>query len=233
MTNLVSYSLNGKVATLTLSNGKVNALSHEVFDQFNGALDQAERDNAVVVLTGQPGVFSAGYDLKQMSASAEAASALVKVGSTLCRRLLSFPAPVVAACTGHAIAKGAFILLSSDFRIGVEGPFKIGLNEVAIGMTMHHAGIELARNRMSPAHFQRSVINAEMFSPQGAINAGFLDALVPADQVLVQAQAEAARMADTLNMRAHHQTKLKARAGYLNVLDEAIEKDTASLGLQG
>lgn len=231
MTNLVSYSLNGKVATLTLNNGKVNALSHEVFTELNSALDQAEQDGAVVVITGQPGIFSAGYDLKQMSASSEAASALVKVGSTFCQRLLSFPTPIIAACTGHAIAKGAFILLSSDFRIGVEGPFKIGLNEVAIGMTMHHAGIELARNRMSPAHFQRSVINAEMFSPQDAIPAGFLDALVPADQVLAQAQEEAARMAATLNMRAHHQTKLKARAGYLEILARAIEEDAASLGL--
>lgn len=233
MTNLVSYSLTQKVATLTLRNGKVNALSHEVFNAFNAALDQAEQDQAVVVISGQPGIFSAGYDLKQMGTSMEAASALVKVGSTFCRRLLSFPTPVLAACTGHAIAKGAFILLSADFRLGVEGPFKLGLNEVAIGMTMHHAGIELARNRLSPAHFQRAVVNAEMFSPQGAVTAGFLDALVPADQVLVQAQEEAAKMAATLNMRAHHQTKLKARAQYLQILDQAIAKDTASLGLQG
>lgn len=231
MANLVSYSLNGKVATLTLSNGKVNALSQEVFTEFNSALDQAEKDLAVVVLTGQPGIFSAGYDLKQMSASPETANALVRTGSTFCRRLLSFPTPVVAACTGHAIAKGAFFLLSSDFRIAVEGPFKIGLNEVAIGMTMHHAGIELARNRMTPALFQRSVVTAEMFSPQAAVQAGFLDALVPSDQVLAQAQAEAAHMAETLNMKAHHQTKLKARADFLERLDRAIEEDASGLGL--
>lgn len=231
MTDLVSYSLDRKVATLTLNNGKVNALSTEVFSALNKALDEAERQQAVVVLTGQPGIFSAGYDLKQMTASPADANALVKVGSTFCRRLLAFPTPVIAACSGHAIAKGAFLLLSSDMRIGVEGPFKIGLNEVAIGMTMHHAGIELARNRMVPAFFQRSVINAEMFSPQGAVKAGFLDVLVPADQVLAQAQEEAARLAETLSMKAHHQTKLKARAEYLALLDQAIEKDVSGPGL--
>lgn len=225
MTDVVEYNLDNRVATITIRNGKVNALSPAVFAALNTALDQAEQDNAVVVLTGQPGIFSAGYDLKEMQTSPEAATQLVRTGSSFCRRLLAFPTPVIAACSGHAIAKGSFILLSSDWRLGTEGPFKLGLNEVAIGMTMHHAGIEFARNRLTPACFQRAVINAEMFSPEAAVQAGFLDALVPADQLLSKAQEEAARMAETLNMKAHVETKLKARAAYLSALDAAIEKD--------
>src|SRR5690606_28281858 len=162
MSELVSYSFSDGIARLGLDNGKANALSPEVFEALNTALDRAEQDRAVVVISGKPGIFSGGYDLKVMTASPEAAKSLVSIGSSLSRRLLAHPYPVVAVCTGHAIAKGAFLLLSCDYRIGVQGPFKIGLNEVAIGMTMHHAGIELARARLTNSAFNRSVINAEM-----------------------------------------------------------------------
>ena len=174
MSDLVSYQLDDGIATLTLNNGKVNAISPDVIAAFNAALDQSEKDRAVVIVTGQPGILSGGYDLKVMTSSPEAASSLVTEGSTLARRMLSHPFPIIVACPGHAIAKGAFLLLSADYRIGVEGPFNIGLNEVQIGMTMHHAGIELARDRLRKSAFNRSVINAEIFNPEGAMQAGFL-----------------------------------------------------------
>ncbi len=232
MTELVSYELNDGIATITLTNGKANALSHDVFEGLNSALDQAEQDKAVVILTGQPGVFSAGYDLKQMQKGPQEAAELVKVGSTLTRRLAAFPLPVIGACSGHAIAKGAFILLSVDHRIGVEGPFKLGLNEVAIGMTMHHAGIEIARHRLAPAHFYRSVVNAEIYNPEGAVEAGFLDEVVPQDALLERAGALATQFKQ-LNMRAHRETKVKAKADYLSLLDRCIQQDAESLGLNG
>lgn len=232
MTELVSYELNDGIATIVLNNGKANALSHEVFEGLNNALDQAEQDKAVVILTGQPGVFSAGYDLKEMQKGPEEAAALVKVGSTLTRRLAAFPLPVIGACSGHAIAKGAFILLSVDHRIGVEGPFKLGLNEVAIGMTMHHAGIEIARHRLTPAHFYRSVVNAEIYNPEGAVEAGFLDEVVGQDRLLERANALATQFKQ-LNMRAHRETKVKAKAEYLALLDRCIQQDAENLGLKG
>lgn len=224
MTDILTYEQQQQAAIIKLHNGKVNAVSHELIKDLNAALDQAEKDNLVVVITGQPGMLSAGYDLKVMGSSLESAMALVKEGSTLSRRLLSFPTPVVIACSGHAVAKGAFLLLSADLRIGVEGPYKIGLNEVAIGMTMHHAGIEIARARLAPVYFNRSVINAEMFTPESAVAAGFLDIIVPEDQLMERAESEAAKLAQ-LNLKAHKQTKLKTRAEYLSILDEAIEKD--------
>ncbi|HBM48783.1 MAG TPA: enoyl-CoA hydratase, partial [Marinobacter sp.] len=97
MTELVTYELNDGIATITLNNGKANALSHEVFEGLNAALDQAEQDKAIVILTGQPGMFSGGYDLKEMQKGPKEAMALVKVGSTLTRRLSAFPRPVIAA----------------------------------------------------------------------------------------------------------------------------------------
>lgn len=230
MTDLVKYELNEDIATITITNGKANALSHEVFEALNYAFDVAEEDGAIVILTGQPGIFSAGYDLKEMQKGPDAATALVTVGSKFARRLSAFPLPVIGACSGHAIAKGAFIMLSVDYRIGIEGNFKLGLNEVAIGMTMHHVGIEIARHRLVPAHFYRATINAEIYDPAGAVEAGFLDEVVAPEQLEARAH-EVAEQFRKLDLKAHKQTKRKAKAGYLELLDDSILKDAENLGL--
>lgn len=224
MSQLVAYSLEDGIATLTLNNGKVNAFSHELIAGINDALDQAEQAGAVVVLTGQPGILSGGYDLKVMMAGPQQAIDLVAAGSTLARRMLAHPQPIVVACPGHAVAKGAFVLLSADYRIGVEGPYNIGLNEVKIGMTMHHVGIALARDRLTAPAFQRAVNNAEMFNPQGALAAGFLDLVVAPDQLL-SAASEVAQQMKKLNMTAHKFTKRKVRKALLETLDAAIVLD--------
>ncbi|MBV7568879.1 crotonase/enoyl-CoA hydratase family protein [Pseudomonas sp. PDM27] len=229
MSELISYHLEDGIATLTLSNGKVNAISPDVIAEFNAALDRAVTDRAVVIITGQPGILSGGYDLKVMTAGPREAVALVTSGSTLARRLLSHPFPVIVACPGHAVAKGAFLLLSADYRIGVDGPFSIGLNEVQIGMTMHHAGIEIARDRLNKVALQRSVVNGEMFNPQGAVAAGFLDGVVSAEELQGTALA-AARQLKKINMTAHKNTKLKVRKALLEALDNAIIQDQEHLG---
>jgi len=224
VTDLVSYELEDGIATLTLANGKVNAISPEVIAAFHAALDRSEADRAIVILTGTPGMLSGGYDLKVMTSGPQEAIALVAAGSGLARRMLAHPLPIIVACTGHAVAKGAFLLLSADYRLGVDGPFRIGLNEVQIGMTMHHVGIELARDRLRKSYFNRSVINAEMFSPAEAMAAGFLDAVVAADELMPAARAMAEQM-KKLNPIAHANTKVKARRALLETLDAAIEED--------
>ncbi|CAI8750502.1 Fatty acid oxidation complex subunit alpha [Pseudomonas sp. IT-P74] len=229
MSELISYHLEDGIATLTLNNGKVNAISPDVIAEFNAALDRAVTDRAVVIITGQPGILSGGYDLKVMTAGPREAVALVTAGSTLARRLLSHPFPVIVACSGHAVAKGAFLLLSADYRIGVDGPFSIGLNEVQIGMTMHHAGIEIARDRLNKVALQRSVVNGEMFNPQGAVAAGFLDVVVSPEELQGAALA-AARQLKKINMTAHKNTKLKVRKALLEALDNAIIQDQEHLG---
>ena len=229
MSELITYHAEDGIATLTLNNGKVNAISPDVIAAFNAALDRATQERAVVIITGQPGILSGGYDLKVMTSGPKEAVALVTAGSTLARRLLSHPFPVIVACPGHAVAKGAFLLLSADYRIGIEGPYKIGLNEVQIGMTMHHAGIELARDRLRRSAFHRSVINAEMFEPKDALDAGFLDKVVPAEQ-LFEVALGVARELKKLNMLAHKNTKLKVRKALLDSLDEAILLDQGHMG---
>lgn len=224
MTELVSYQLDDGIATVRLCNGKVNAISPDVIAGLHRALDRSVTDKAIVILTGQPGILSGGYDLKVMTSSPENAMNLVTAGSELARRMLSHPLPIIVACPGHAVAKGAFLLLCADYRLGVDGAFTIGLNEVAIGMTMHRVGIALARDRLRKSVFQRAVNNAEMFPPQAAKEAGFLDAVVPAENLMGAALAMAAQL-KKINLAAHAKTKLKVRSELIETLNQAIEFD--------
>lgn len=225
MDKLVQVTTDENYAIIKIANGKVNAISHEVIDEINNSLDIAEKDERVVIITGQNGILSGGYDLKVMTKSADAAKELVTRGSQLSHRLLSFPTPVIMACNGHAVAKGAFLLLSADYRIGTEGAFKIGLNEVMIGMTMHNAGIEIAKGKLAPVYFERSVSNSEMYSPEEAIAAGFLDKIVPEEHLLGTA-TKVAQLFGKLNKNAHKNTKLKVRKELLERLAKAIKEDS-------
>jgi enoyl-CoA hydratase len=224
MNEFVTYTSEEKYAIITINNGKANAISHEVIFGLNSGLDKAEEDDKIVILTGTSGVFSGGFDLKVMTKSAESAKELVTKGSRLSLRMLSFPKPIIIACNGHAIAKGAFLLLSADYRIGVEGDFKIGLNEVMIGMTMHNAGIAIAKARLSEVYLNRSVNNAEIYNSKDAVKAGFLDVIVPEDHLLPTA-IKVAEMFTKLNKKAHAATKLKVRKLHLEALGNAIEQD--------
>ena len=224
MNKAVRYKSEENYALITIVNGKANAISHEVVAGLNAGFDKALEEDKVVVLTGQPGIFSAGFDLKVMTKSAASAKELVTKGSQLSLRMLSFPKPIIIACSGHAIAKGGFLLLSADYRIGVEGDFKIGLNEVMIGMTMHHAGIVIARARLAHTHLDRSVNNSEIYNPKEAIKAGFLDVIVPEDQLSATAE-KVATMFSKLNKKAHAATKVKVRQPHLIALGKAIAQD--------
>lgn len=224
MSEVVHYKSEDEYALITINNGKANAISHEVIEGINKGLDQALEENKVVILTGQPGIFSAGFDLKVMTKSPEAAKELVTKGSKLSLRMLSFPKPIIIACSGHAVAKGAFLLLSVDYRIGVEGDYKICMNEVQIGMAMHHTGVAIARAKLSHTFLDRSVSNAEMFNPAVAMKAGFFDVLVSEDK-LIPTAIHTAEMFSKLNAKAHAETKLKVRKPHLEALEKAIQLD--------
>src|SRR5262245_28693846 len=227
MSGLVAYQLEDAVATITMDDGKVNALSPQMFTALNAALDRAAADHAVVVLVGREGVFSAGFDLPVLRAGGSEAAAMVRAGFELAERMLSFPTPVVIACTGHAIAMGVFLVLSGDYRVGARGPYKITANEVAIGLTMPHAAVEILRQRLVPAHFNRAAILAEPFAPDTAVEAGFLDRIVAPAEVGATVHA-IARQLTALDMGAHAATKLRARRHALQALHAGIETDYAA-----
>jgi len=151
---------------------------------------------------------------------------MIVTGFRLAERMLSFPTPVVVACTGHALAMGVFLVLAADYRIGAAGAFKIGANEVAIGLTLPNFGIEMCRQRLHPAHFNRAVINAEIYAPDAAVQAGFLDSVAPAAELSSTAQSVASRLS-ALDMPAHCATKLRARAHVLTTIHQAIDVDAA------
>jgi enoyl-CoA hydratase len=227
MNTPLTFRLAASVATITMDDGKVNVLSLPMLTALNAALDRAQAQAAAVVLTGRPGVFSAGFDLPVLRAGGSAAHDMLRSGFQLAERLLSFPVPVVIGCNGHALAAGAFLVLAGDYRIGADGDFRIGANEVAIGLTMPHFGVEICRQRLAPAHFHRATINAEIYAPTSAVGAGFLDRVVSAENLAEAAQGIAVRLAQ-LNLPAHAATKMRARAQALQAIHDAIEIDDAA-----
>ncbi len=228
----VSYELAGRVATIVLDDGNRNVISPRMIRELNDALSLAEKEKAVVVLTGREDVFSAGFDLAILKRGVFDAFGMICGGFELAARLLSFPTPVVIACNGHAIAMGAFLLLSGDLRIGTPGRFRIVTNEVAIGLTMPFAGVEICRQRLAPAHFVRAAVLAEDYTPETAVEAGFLDRLVAAEDLLPEAVATATRLAE-LDLKAHYRTKLRARRQLLKKLKRAMLRDRVDFVLQG
>lgn len=227
---LVSYQIDSSIAAITMDDGKVNALSPQLFAELAAAFDQAAADRAVVLLTGRPGVFSAGFDLSVLSSGGPAAISMVRAGFELAVRMLSFATPVVIACPGHAVAMGAFLLLSGDYRIGAAGPYRITLNEVAIGMTIPRVAVEICRQRLTPAYLSRAVALAEVFTPDAAVAAGFLDRAVADDELAEAARSTAAGLA-RLDMAAHAASKRNVRAHALAAIRDAMDTDAAGLRL--
>jgi enoyl-CoA hydratase len=226
MSEHIRYARDGKVATITMDDGKVNSISLEKLKDLHAALDQAEKERAVVLLTGRDQRFSAGFDLAQLKQGGALATQMVVGGFELAERMLAFPTPIVVACNGHALAMGAFLLLAADLRIGAQGAFKIGANEVAIGMPVPAAAVELCRLRLAPTHFVRSVLTAEIYGPEQAVAAGFLDRVVPPAELAASARS-AAEAFGALDMAAYAATKKRAYGAAFKTMREAVEADSA------
>lgn len=224
MSSVVKFEQKDRYVVITMDDGKANAVSPVLLEELNLALDHAENTRLPIVLTGRQGKFSAGFDLSVMNQGGAAMGQLVAAGAKLSYRLLSSPAPVIAACNGHALAMGALLLLSVDYRIGAVGNFKIGLNEVAIGMTMPHFGVELARYRLHTPYLGRAVTNAEVFSPLTAVEAGYLDSSISEANLLEEA-TQIAMQLGAVNMAAHHATKMRVRKPLLAAVAAGIETE--------
>jgi enoyl-CoA hydratase len=217
---LASYQLNDGVATITMDDGKVNALSPKMLADVTAQLERAAADEVGVVLTGRARTFSAGFDVRCEQARWPE---MVAAGATLAERIMSFPAPVVVACNGNAIAMGAFLLLSADHRIGVRGDFRIGLNEVAIGLTIPWFGIEIARHRLTPPYFDRCTVTGALLGPDEAATAGFLDEVVDSSELTSAAHAAALALT-SIDRGAHTATKLRVRQAAIAGVRDGIDR---------
>ena len=231
MPDEVSYEVRDRVAHVTIANGKANALSPAVIAGLDGALTQAEDagdDVGALLVTGAPGMFSGGFDLAVMRSGPVEAGKLVTDGGALITRLFGSEVPVVIACTGHAVAAGALLLLGADVRIGARGAFRIGLIETEIGMVLPRWAAELARERLSRRHLQRATVGAEMYDPDGAADAGYLDAVVDPD-ALAGAALEAAQRWAALPRAAYRGQVRMNRADVLGRLADAVGDDRERL----
>ena len=226
MNDAVTYTRTDLVSTITMDDGKVNVFSIPMLRALHAAFGRAEEDGAVVVLQGRPGCFSAGFDLQALGGPPQDALTLLRLGASLAGRILSFPAPVVIACTGHAFPAGAFLLMAADVRLGADGPFRLGLNEVRIGLTLPWFAIVLARHRLTPAHFDHAAVTGEMFDPQTAREAGLLDVVVSPTELGDRAQS-VARELSSIDRAAHAATKLRVRRPVLQELQRAVESELA------
>jgi enoyl-CoA hydratase len=220
MSDLTQYSLDDGIATITLDDGRVNALSTAMLTSISEQLDRAADDEAVVILTGRATTFSAGFDIKTEPAGWPD---MLVAGARLAEKLLTFPHPTVIACNGNAIAMGAFTLLSADHRVGADGAFKIGLNEVAIGLTVPWFGIALARHRLTRPTADHCLTTGSLLEPARARDAGFLDEVVAAEELADHARG-IARTLTGVNRAAHAATKIRIREEVIAGVRDGVER---------
>ena len=223
------------VVVVHLDDGKANALSAELIGAVMSAIDTAEADPSVaaLVLHGRAGRFCAGFDLEVIRGDDLAAVVgLVSDGGALVHRLYGSALPVVAACTGHALAAGALLLLGCDVRLGADLDCKIGLNEVAIGLVLPNWALTIAAERLSPRHLQMAVATARVTGAHGATEAGFLDEVVPAGELLAAAIARAHQMS-ALDRGAYARTVRALRGPVLDRMEQQIAADRRSLSSPG
>lgn len=227
----LSYRQDDTIAVIAMDDGKVNVLGPDMLCEINEALDRAESEGAkAVVIAGNDRVFSGGFDLKVFrSGDAQAAIDMLKAGFALSHRLLSFPRPVVAACTGHAIAMGSFLACSADHRIAAPG-YNFQANEVAIGMVLPYPALEVLKLRLTRSAYQQAVGLARVFFGESALAGGWVDEIVLPEVVMTRA-VEAAREFTTLHASAHHASKLRARKETLDAMQAGIDNMHTELGL--
>jgi enoyl-CoA hydratase len=227
---VTTYQLEGTTAVVVMDDGKANALSDAMLAELGEALTRAEKEASAFVLAGRPDRFSAGFDLKVMMSGPEAAKTLLRAGGDLLMRFYGSPLPIVAACTGHALAGGALVLLTTDVRIGAAGPFRIGLNEVSIGMPTPVLAMELARDRLTTTELGRATLQAQIYGPEEAAQIGYLDEVAPPGDVFARAKAEAARLG-ALPRGAYHATKTRMRRRTIEHIRATFEEDMRTISL--
>lgn len=225
MTGLVDYNEHDGFACIAMDDGKLNVMSLAMLQALHEAFDRAATAGLPVVLRGREGVFSAGFDMKVFAAAdLEGSHAMVRAGAELALKLLQFETPVLALCTGHAYPMGAFLLLAADVRIGVEGTYRMGLNEVAIGIAVPSFGLELARQRLTPAALARTALTGALFSPAEAVDAGLLDQVVSASG-LDAAAAEARAAIAAIHLPSHAAVKQRLRGSAIAAVRAAIDAE--------
>jgi enoyl-CoA hydratase len=182
------------VMVTTVDDGKVNALSFDVMAGLRTAIAVASEQGRPLVITGRDGCLSAGFDLAVVnSGDQDSIVALFTEGAELYKAIVAAPIPVIVSCTGHALAGGALLLLAADYRIGRNGTYRLGLNEVRIGLALPNFAVTLATHRLERRFLTAATMFAEVVPPDRAVAMGYLDESV--DDPLARACALAQELA--------------------------------------
>ena len=229
--SVVSLRVDGDVAVIDIDDGKANALSFDLLADLNTALDDIESSAKAVVIVGREGKFSAGFNLTIMQSSPAAARDLLGAGAQLGLRLYEFPIPVVLGVTGHALAMGGILLCCADVRIGADGPFKLGLNEVGIGMPVPRFAVEICRDRLAPEAYTRAIQLAHIHTPQEARDAGFLDEVVEPSVVAERAVEVAQDLAGWVHPGPFRLTRSNIRGALARQIRDDLDADLAEFDI--
>jgi len=210
----VRYEIRDGVARILLDDGKANVMNVPVFVELGDALDRAEHDNArLVVLAGRAGMFSGGLDMKLLpTLSAAELGTLIREFARTMLRVFTFPAPTAAAVTGHAIAGGAILACACDRRVVADGPFRIHVNEVAIGIPVPSWMLLIAGSAVPPRHHVEALLHARPYTPREAFERGIVDALVEGGADVVASAVESSSALLSLAPAAYAETKRRMRA---------------------
>ena len=210
------------ISTITLDDGKANVFSSEMSKQVNACLDQVETESGCLIITGKEGMFSAGLDLKTIQGGdIEKIQEMSVSAFKLLARIFSFPRPVIAACSGHGIALGTFLLCCCDYRIGVKGDFMLGANEMRTNMVIPTPILELIKFRVNDSHKYRAVLGAEMYSLTDAQDAGLMDEVVNQNE-LISVAIEKAKDLATMGHPSYSLTKELFIAEPMSKINEAM-----------
>jgi len=218
----VTVTDHGDVALVTMDDGKANALGFPMFEGLAAALDDSA-DAGAVVVAGRPGQFSAGFDLKVMAQGGDETRNLLATGVKVFLQAYLHHRPVVAACTGHAVAAGALILMSCDERLGADGDFRIGMPELAIGMPLPYFAAELMRERLSPQHLGVATMG-RMYDPAEATKVGYLDEVVNTERVL-DAAVDRARAYSSVGVNIMRRTRVTMRGATADAIRTGLADD--------
>lgn len=213
--------LKNGIAKISFDNGKANPLSLELATDIMSALERAKEEAKVVLICGNPGMFSAGFDLKVLAQGMDAAQPMLDQGMIMLEKLYSHPQPVVTACEGHCVGMGVFIMLSADYRVGAEGEFSIRLPETAINMPFTTNLKIIAKTHIDPRHHARAIIQSRPYSPVSAAEIGMLDEVVAADKVMDQALMRANELL-ALPSDQYAKNKLNIRSDEIDAIRESL-----------
>ena len=216
------------VCVIHLDDGKANAINDAFLSAVTEGLDRAEAEEMGVVLAGRTGFFSGGLDLKNLpNLEPDALFSVLQRFGEVMLRLFVFPRPVVSACTGHAVAGGTVTLLATDERIAVDGKFKLGLNETALGLSLPIFVTEFVRCQISPAHHHSILTCGDLFSPKEAKDIGIIHELTDSENVIERAITRAKELSN-LPKQAYRDNKRSVRGQFEKLGREAYPSELKS-----